>query len=62
VTSLSASCEYEGEAYGGRRDWGAWGITTHMTHSTTPSLLHCTHLKTVRRLGRFFFATFLEAW
>jgi hypothetical protein len=33
-----------------------------MTHSTTPSLLHCTHLKTERRPVRFFLATFFEDW
>jgi len=36
-------------------------LSTHMTHSTTPSLLHWTHLNTERRPVRFFLATFLDA-
>ena len=47
---------------GGREGGGGRGLSTYMTHSTTPSLLHCTHLKTERRPVRFFLATFFEDW
>ena len=50
---------------GGRRGRGEGkgrDFSTHMTHSTTPSLLHWTHLNTVRRPVRFFLATFFEDW